>query len=98
MRGTCFVRHGSGRYTSRGGRARVICLVGFGARSGSDNRFAPLRVAYCSPMPRRPSSKPPAAAAERIVVAGREVALSNPGKVLFAEAGHTKLDLVRYYL
>jgi DNA ligase D-like protein (predicted polymerase) len=35
---------------------------------------------------------------ERIVVDGREVAISNPGKVLFPEAGHSKLDLVRYYL
>ena len=31
-------------------------------------------------------------------VAGREVAISNPDKVLFPQAGHTKLDLVRYYL
>jgi bifunctional non-homologous end joining protein LigD len=31
-------------------------------------------------------------------VAGREVAVSNPGKVLFPEAGCTKLDLARYYL
>ena len=31
-------------------------------------------------------------------VAGREVAITNPSKVLFPEAGHTKLDLVRYYL
>ena len=29
---------------------------------------------------------------------GREVTISNPNKVLFREAGHTKLDLVRYYL
>ena len=35
---------------------------------------------------------------ETVTVAGREVAVSNPGKVLFPEAGHTKLDLVRYYL
>src|SRR5882762_5111551 len=35
---------------------------------------------------------------ELIVVAGREVAVSNPGKVLFPQAGYTKLDLVRYYL
>ena len=35
---------------------------------------------------------------EIITVAGREVAVSNPGKVLFPEAGHTKLDLVEYYL
>ena len=29
---------------------------------------------------------------------GRDVAISNPGKVLFPQAGHTKLDLARYYL
>lgn len=31
-------------------------------------------------------------------VAGREVALSNPDKVYFPEAGYTKLDLAQYYL
>ena len=31
-------------------------------------------------------------------MAGREVAVSNPDKVFFPKAGHTKLDLVRYYL
>jgi bifunctional non-homologous end joining protein LigD len=31
-------------------------------------------------------------------VDGREVAISNPRKVLFPEPGHTKLDLVQYYL
>jgi DNA ligase D-like protein (predicted polymerase) len=31
-------------------------------------------------------------------IAGREVTVSNPQKILFPEAGHTKLDLVRYYL
>jgi DNA ligase D-like protein (predicted polymerase) len=35
---------------------------------------------------------------ERITVTGREVSISNPHKVLFPQAGHTKLDLVRYYL
>ena len=35
---------------------------------------------------------------ERLIVAGQEVPVSNPGKVLFAVAGVTKLDLVRYYL
>src|SRR6201999_2298225 len=29
---------------------------------------------------------------------GREIAVSNPSKVLFPEAGYTKLDLVRYYV
>lgn len=31
-------------------------------------------------------------------VGGQSVSVSNPGKVFFAEAGITKLDLVRYYL
>src|SRR5204863_2434205 len=33
-----------------------------------------------------------------LTAAGREVPITNPGKVLFPEAGHTKLDLARYYL
>jgi DNA ligase D-like protein (predicted polymerase) len=35
---------------------------------------------------------------ELLVVEGKEVWVSNPRKILFPEAGHTKLDLVRYYL
>jgi bifunctional non-homologous end joining protein LigD len=35
---------------------------------------------------------------ELLNVAGREVTISNPHKVLFPQAGYTKLDLVRYYL
>ena len=35
---------------------------------------------------------------EVLRVSGREVSVSNPHKVLFPDAGHTKLDLVRYYL
>jgi bifunctional non-homologous end joining protein LigD len=35
---------------------------------------------------------------ELIAVAGREVAISNPQKVLFPQPGYTKLDLVHYYL
>jgi bifunctional non-homologous end joining protein LigD len=31
-------------------------------------------------------------------VAGREVVITNPGKVFFPRAGHTKLDLARYYV
>jgi bifunctional non-homologous end joining protein LigD len=31
-------------------------------------------------------------------VDGREVTISNPDKVFFPKAGHTKLDLVRYYV
>jgi bifunctional non-homologous end joining protein LigD len=41
-----------------------------------------------------------AAANEREVLtaSGREITITNPRKVLFPDAGHTKLDLVRYYL
>src|SRR5438876_4603929 len=35
---------------------------------------------------------------ERLTAAGREIAISNPRKVLFPDAGYTKLDLARYYL
>ena len=40
----------------------------------------------------------PGREAEVLIVAGREVAISNPDKVLFPRPKHTKLDLVRYYL
>jgi bifunctional non-homologous end joining protein LigD len=36
--------------------------------------------------------------AEVLQIAGRDVKISNPGKVFFPRAGVTKLDLVRYYL
>ena len=35
---------------------------------------------------------------EMLVLAGREVAISNPDKLLFPKPGHAKLDLVRYYV
>src|SRR5438132_2249457 len=41
---------------------------------------------------------PTSAEREVLTVAGREVAISNPGKVLFPQPGYTKLDLARYYL
>ncbi|GIF51654.1 DNA ligase D-like protein (predicted polymerase) [Asanoa ferruginea] len=37
-------------------------------------------------------------ASTTLEVAGREVTITNPDRVVFPEAGHTKLDLVRYYL
>ena len=49
-------------------------------------------------MPRSPKDPAGRGGAEVLVAAGREVAISNPGKVLFPEAKHTKLDLVKYYL
>jgi DNA ligase D-like protein (predicted polymerase) len=39
-----------------------------------------------------------AARKELIEVAGREVTITNPDKVFFPRTGHTKMDLVRYYL
>ena len=35
---------------------------------------------------------------EILTIGTREVAISNPHKVLFPQAGHTKLDLARYYI
>jgi DNA ligase D-like protein (predicted polymerase) len=35
---------------------------------------------------------------EVLTISGREIAISNPAKILFPQAGHTKLDLARYYL
>lgn len=36
--------------------------------------------------------------AETLEIAGRTVTISNPGKIYFPTAGHTKLDVVHYYL
>ena len=38
------------------------------------------------------------ASKEILDIGGREVAISNPGKTFFPRTGHTKLELVRYYL
>src|SRR5215212_12045394 len=35
---------------------------------------------------------------ELLTIDGRDVAISNPRKVLFPQQGYTKLDVVRYYL
>src|SRR5688572_18102234 len=35
---------------------------------------------------------------ETLTLAGREVTISNPDKVLFPKPKHTKLDLARYYI
>ena len=39
-----------------------------------------------------------AASATVVEASGREVRISNPDKLVFPQVGHTKLDLVRYYL
>jgi DNA ligase D-like protein (predicted polymerase) len=50
-----------------------------------------------------PRSRPTAAKRksdehEELVVMGRQISISNPGKVLFPKPKYTKIDLVRYYL
>ncbi len=50
------------------------------------------------PKPRGPGSKAKTGDHEILTVDGREISISNPGKVLFPEPGYTKLDLARYYL
>src|SRR5204863_9532632 len=39
----------------------------------------------------------PAGKAVVLEAAGREVTITNPDKIFFPQAGHTKLDLARYY-
>jgi DNA ligase D len=38
------------------------------------------------------------ASSEVLLAAGREITVTNPGKLLFPDAGITKLDLVKYYI
>jgi DNA ligase D len=54
-------------------------------------------MSSASPRRRKPESSA-GGGRETVTAAGREVAISNPGKVLFPQAGYTKLDLARYYL
>ncbi len=50
------------------------------------------------PRSRGAATKESGGPAERLVVDGREIPISNPSKVLFPKPKYTKLDLVRYYL
>src|SRR5262245_45611902 len=52
----------------------------------------------CSGAPARSSAVAKKTAPEVLRIAGREVAISSPGKVLFPKPKYTKLDLARYYL
>src|SRR5690242_20410713 len=50
-------------------------------------------------MPRpRPAAAKEESEAEQLVVDEREIAITNPSKVLFPKPKHTKLDLVNYYV
>ena len=51
-----------------------------------------------SKSPRNTASKASTGEHERLLVGGREISISNPGKILFPKPKHTKIDLVRYYL
>src|SRR6266540_1579559 len=59
---------------------------------GPTTTLRPRQRFLCSYRVRVPKHK------EILEVAGREVTISNPDKVFFPHTGHTKLDLVRYYL
>jgi len=50
------------------------------------------------PRSRGAATKESGGPAERLVVDGREIPISNPSKVLFPKPKYTKLDLVHYYL
>src|SRR5216684_2016372 len=50
------------------------------------------------PKLRAKASKRTSVESKPILVAGREIVVSNPAKVLFPKPKYTKLDLVRYYL
>jgi bifunctional non-homologous end joining protein LigD len=50
------------------------------------------------PGSRGAASKESGGEPERLVIGGREVSITNPHKVLFPGPGHTKLQLVHYYL
>jgi DNA ligase D-like protein (predicted polymerase) len=47
---------------------------------------------------RAPTQKESGGEPEALVIEGREIAISNPHKVLFPKPKYTKLDLVRYYV
>jgi bifunctional non-homologous end joining protein LigD len=68
----------------RGGR--WIPRLSYGMSSGMPGRNPP---GYCCVMPDGKQS---------LDIGGTTVQVSNPGKVYFPHTGHTKLDLVRYYL
>src|SRR6185503_17437667 len=68
-------------------------------RGTGKRKLARLVSARQSDSPKRPrGSKKAADPGEVIAVAGREITITNPQKVLFPQAGYTKLDIAKYYL
>jgi hypothetical protein len=80
--------------------ARPVFSPSCGARARPGDHLAravsPRRPAWSEAAPACVMASKPDK--ELLTVNGREVAISNPRKVLFPEAGYTKLDLVNYYL
>jgi bifunctional non-homologous end joining protein LigD len=65
------------------------------ADAADDSRYAPARTSLAPVSFGTVMGKEEKAVLE---VAGREVVITNPGKVFFREAGYSKLDLAKYYL
>src|SRR5215831_11868021 len=80
---------------------RTGLLCGSTGQAGGRRRSDPGGVMRVPKMPgRRPSGycgRMPDGK-QSLDVGGTTVVISNPGKVYFPQTGHTKLDLVRYYL
>src|SRR3954451_4659609 len=67
-------------------------------RRGPDRRRRRRRRRVDDELPRRHAHAHAGMSDEQVLeLAGREVRITSPGKVLFGERGETKLDLVRYY-
>ena len=79
-----------GRGLNRRAKTKVTFAAPAAPPSGRDPRRADAA-------PARRDRKLGMAEEEVIELAGREVRITSPGKVLFSERGETKLDLVRYY-
>ena len=76
-------------------RTRPAALARRAARRGIHHEGGGGRLGL---RPATAAGLPMATAFELIEVAGREVKVTNPDKVYWDGPGHTKLDLVRYYL
>src|SRR6202795_4444007 len=85
----------------------------FGSRRTDDRNFDRPHAELDPPVQAHRASKPSSPALdglssgivlcmatekEILRINDREVTVTNPGKVYFPQTGHTKLDLVRYYL
>src|SRR5690606_28130261 len=98
-------RSGPVRWRRVGVGDRARSGVGASGRSGGEQRGPGLPVRRTPALTvirtgagRSRYAAEMAARKEVLEVGDREVTVTNPGKVYFPETGHTKLDLVRYYV